>query len=196
MALLSVEKRKQYFEYLGLGKYCKKNVLKMQKKYMLRKKDWDGEYGPDTDALLRHLRNVKKYAPNFAPEEFRCGCGGKYCSGYPTRMKAKELKHIQAIRDHYKKPMIVTCGLRCPTYNASLRGSSPYSYHMRGLACDFYIKGVTDTLAHRKKAVRYIRKLKNHHYTYGDGIYAWYAKGSSGYINAPNMGDALHTDVE
>ena len=167
----------------------------MQKRYMLRKSDWDGVYGPNTDALLRHLRNVKKYAPSFKPEEFRCGCGGRYCSGYPTRMKVVELKHLQRIRDHYKRPMIVTCGLRCKRFNSTLRGSSPQSYHLRGYACDFYIKGVTDTLANRKKAIKWIRKQPYQHYTYGDGIYAWYSKGSSGYISAPNMGNAMHTDT-
>lgn len=195
MALLSVEKRKEYFKYLGLGAYSKKNILKMQKKYMLRKSDWDGCYGPDTDALLRHLRNVKKHAPSFRPEEFRCGCNGRYCSGYPTRMKVRELKHLQTIRDHYKRPMEITSGLRCKKYNDELRGSSTQSYHMHGFAADFYMEGVTDTLAHRKKAIRYIRKLKNHHYTYGDGVYTWGNSGAIKSIAAPNMGNALHTDV-
>lgn len=195
MALLSKEKRKAWMKYVGY-EYNKKGILKMQKDYFLNESDQDGIYGPDTDALLRHLRNVKKYAPNFKPEEFRCGCNGRYCTGYPTRMKVKELKHIQAIRNHYKKPMIVTCGLRCRKFNSMLKGSSPQSYHLHGYACDFYIEGVTDTLAHRKKAIKWIRKQPSHHYTYGDGIYAWGAKGSTGYIDAPNMGNALHSDTE
>ena len=191
MALLTVAKRKEYFLYLGLGKYNKANILKMQKKYMLRKSDWDGSYGPNTDALLRHLRNVKKYAPSFKPTEFRCGCKGKYCSGYPTRMKAKELKHIQTIRNHYDKPMIITSALRCKKYNDLLRGSSSDSRHMKGYAVDFYIAGVTDTLANRKRTIKYIKKLKNHHYTYGNGI------NSNGYaVYAPNMGNAMHTDTK
>lgn len=191
MALLTVAKRKEYFLYLGLGKYNKANILKMQKKYMLRKSDWDGLYGPNTDALLRHLRNVKKYAPSFKPTEFRCGCKGKYCSGYPTRMKVKELKHIQTIRNHYDKPMIITSALRCKKYNDLLRGSSTDSRHMKGYAVDFYMAGVTDTLAHRKKTIKYIKKLKNHHYTYGNGI------NSNGYaVYAPNMGNAMHTDTK
>ena len=191
MALLSVKKRKEYFEYLGLGKYCKKNVLKMQKKYMLRESDWDGEYGPDSDALLRHLRNVKRYAPSFEPTEFRCGCGGKYCSGYPTRMKVKELKHLQRIRDHYKKPMIVTSGLRCVRFNAHLSGSSSVSRHMHGYACDFYMQGVTDSLTSRKRLIKWLKKQPNHHWSYGNG---WCSRGYV--VNAPNMGNAVHTDVE
>ncbi len=191
MALLSLEKRKEYFEYCGLGKYSKTNILKAQKKYMLRKKDWDGIYGKDTDALLRHLRNVKKYCKNFAPEEFRCGCNGRYCCGYPTRMKAKELSHIQQIRTHFGKPMVITSGLRCEEYNAKLSGSSSKSRHKSGYAVDFYMAGVTDSLSGRKKVIKYARKLKNHNYSYGNGY------NSNGVaVSAPNMGNAVHTDTK
>lgn len=191
MALLSVATRKKWFEYCGLGKYNKANILKMQKKYMLRKSDWDGQYGPDTDALLRHLHHVKLYTKNFSPEEFRCGCGGRYCSGYPTWMRANELKHIQTIRSHYGKPMNITSALRCEKYNSRINGASANSRHLKGKAVDFYMSGVSDTLAHRKKAIKYIKKLKNHHYTYGNGY------NSNGYaISAPGMADCLHTDVK
>ena len=190
MALLTLEKRKKYFKKLGLGEYNKKNILRMQKKYMLRDKDYDGIYGKDTDTLLRHLYNCWRVAPSFDPKEFRCQCHGRFCCGFPTRMKVKELKHLQAIRDHYKKPMIITSGLRCRGFNAELSGSSTNSRHLTGYACDFYMQGVTDTLANRKKAVRWIKRLKNHHYTYGNGI------NSYGYeVYAPNMGNALHTDT-
>ena len=194
MALLSLEKRKEYFEYCGLGKYCKSNILKMQKKYLLRKSDWDGIYGKDSDALLRHLRNCKKYASkNFTPQEFRCGCGGRYCCGYPTRMKAKELKHIQTIRTHFGKPMIITSGLRCDRYNAEV-GGIPDSLHKSGYAVDFVFKGLTDSLSGRKKVIKYAMKLKNHHYSYCNGY-----KTSGNKIvsaSAPSMGNAVHTDTK
>lgn len=191
MALLSVETRKDYFKRLGLGNYNRKNILKMQKRYMLRKSDWDGCYGEDTDALLRHLWNVKRNCKDFRPEEFRCGCGGKYCSGYPTRMKAKELRHLQTIRTHFGKPVVVTSGLRCREFNNRLSGSSSQSFHMKGYAADIYIAGVTDTLSGRKKVVKFAKKQKNHHYSYCNGY------NSNGYeVNAPNMGAAVHTDTK
>ena len=189
MALLTTEKRKKYFTYLGLGDYNKDNIKKLQKKY-LRKQDVDGVYGTNTDNLLRHLYNVKKYAPNFTPQEFKCECGGKYCTGYPTYMKKVELQNLQKIRSHYKKPMVITCGMRCRPYNNSLPGSIPKSKHLDGYATDFYMAGVTDTLANRKKAIKWIKKLPNHGYTYGDGY------NSYGYrISASYMGNALHTDT-
>jgi len=189
MALLTTEQRKARFKYLGFGDYNKENITRFQKKY-LRKKDVDGVYGTDTDRALRHVYNVKKYTKNFSPEEFKCECGGKYCTGYPSYMKRVELENLQSIRDHYGKPMTVTCGLRCKTYNNKLRGSINNSKHLTGYATDFYMPGVTDTLANRKKAVAWIKKLPNHNYTYGNGINSNGVKVSAGY-----MGNALHTDT-
>ena len=156
MALLSEKTRKARFDSLGLGEYNKTNIKKLQKKH-LRPQDVDGVYGKDTDRLLRHLYNVKLCAPDFKPTEFKCECGGRYCTGYPTYMKRVELRHIQSIRDHYKKPMTVTCGLRCKTYNSRLSGSVSNSLHLVGRAVDFYMEGVTDTLANRKKAMAVLK---------------------------------------
>ena len=189
--LLTVKKRRQYFEYLGYGEYGPASIRKLQGDYFTRKRDVDGEYGPDTDKLLRHVYNVKKYAPNFEPAEFKCGCGGKYCNGYPSYMKQKQLKHIQAIRTHFGRAMTVTCGLRCEGYNRRLAGASSKSNHLKGRATDFYMRGVTDTLERRKKAINYIKTLPNHNYTYGNGC-----SSLGPAVNAPNMGNALHTDTK
>jgi hypothetical protein len=169
--------------------YNKDGILKMQKRYFKRAKDCDGIYGADTDKLLRHLHHVKVYTKNFKPEEFRCPCG--HCTGYPTWMRVNALKHIQTIRDHYGKPMTITSGLRCEYENSRLSGSSRESAHMDGKAVDFYMSGVTDTLDHRKKAINYIKKLKHHGYTYGNGI-----SSTGAYVVAPNMGNALHTQTK
>lgn len=190
MALLSEAKRKRYFEDLGLGAYCKTNIKRFQKTAFSNAKEWDGVYGTKTDNALRHWWNVRKYTKNFAPEEFKCGCGGRYCTGYPTYMKEQELKNIQSIRDHWGKPITVTCGLRCKGYNARLRGSVVNSGHLDGRAIDFYQQGVTDTLAHRKTSIKWIKKLKNHRYTYGNGI-----DSNGNHPSASYMGNALHTEV-
>lgn len=189
MALLTIEKRKLYFSKLGFGEYNEDNIKKLQKKY-LRKKDVDGLYGPNTDKLLRHIYNVKTYTKNFEPEEFKCECGGRYCTGYPSYMKKVELQNLQSIRTHFNKPMTVTCGMRCHPYNNSLAGSIPNSKHLSGYATDFYMPGVTDTLANRKKAISWIKKLPNHNYTYGNGINSYGVR-----ISASYMGNALHTDT-
>lgn len=89
MALLTIEQRKARFEYLGLGEYNEANIKKFQRKY-LRKQDVDGKWGIDSDNALRHVYNVKRYTKSFTPEEFKCDCGGRYCTGYPTYMKKAE----------------------------------------------------------------------------------------------------------
>lgn len=193
MALLTVAKRKEYFKKLGLGEYNEINIKRLQRKY-LRKKDVDGIYGNDTDNLLRHVYNVKTYCRDFEPEEFKCECGGRYCTGYPTYMKKVELQNLQAIRDHWKRPMRVTCGMRCRPYNNSLVGSIPNSLHLSGYACDFNMDGVTESLAQRKAAIKWIKKLPNHHYTYGHGYNSYGASISAPYMGTGN-GAALHTDT-
>ena len=191
MALLSLKARKARFKYLGLGEYNKQNILKFQKKaFPGNKKMQDGLYGENTDNALRTFYNVKKFAPNFTPQEFKCDCGGRHCSGYPSFMKQVELKNLQAIRDHYKRPMVVTCGLRCRGYNAECRGSIINSAHLSGYATDFYMQGVTDTYANRRSSINWMKKLPYTHYVYGNGI------NSNGYaVSAPYMGNAMHYET-
>ena len=187
MSLLTKATRKKWFKLLGY-EYNKDGILKMQRDYFKRKQDRDGVYGSNTDKLLRHLHHVKVYSKNFSPEEFRCPCGR--CTGYPTWMRVNELKHIQTIRSHYDKPMTITSGLRCEYENSGLSGSSKESAHMNGKAVDFYMPGVTDTLEHRRAAINYIKRLKNHSYSYGNGI-----SSTGAHVSAPNMGNAVHTET-
>lgn len=186
--MLTLSKRKEYFKYLGLGEYNKTNILKFEKKYF-PKKYCDGQWGEQDDMLILHCVNVKKYTKNFKPEEFKCGCGGKYCTGYPTYMKDYELKNLQTIRTKFGRPMTITSGLRCKKYNSTLRGSSTTSKHLSGQAADFYIPGVTDTLARRKTLIAYLKTIPGHNWSYGNG---WCSKGYA--VNAPNMGNAVHFD--
>lgn len=189
MALLTLDQRKAIFKELGL-EYNEATIKALQSKYMLRKKDADGIYGTNTDNMLRTVWNTLRVTKNFDPKEFRCDCGGRHCCGFPSYMKANELKHIQAIRDHWGRPITVTQGLRCKGRNKELKGSAVNSGHMYGRAIDFYQKGVTDTLANRKASIKWIKKQFAHKYSYGNGI------DSSGYkYNAPYMGNCLHTET-
>ena len=183
MALLSKAERDRRLEYLG----CK-SVLEFQKMaFPDRKTEHDSKYGVNTDRALRHFYNVKKCAPSFKPTEFKCDCGR--CNGYPSYMKQVELANLQSIRNHYGRPMIVTSGLRCRYANGSSTGSIQNSLHLVGRACDFYMEGVTDTLANRKRSIKWMMKLPKAHYCYGNGI------NSNGYaVSAPYMGNALHFD--
>lgn len=50
-------------------------------------------------------------------------------------------KILQPIRDHFQKPVIVTCGYRCPQLNRMV-GGAPNSQHTTGNAVDFHVDGV------------------------------------------------------
>ena len=110
-------------------------------------------------------------------------------------MRVNELKHIQTIRSHYGKPMEITRGLRCEYENNRLSGSSEKSGHLSGKAVDFVTRGVTDTLEARRITINYLKRLKNHKFSYGDGI-AVEGRGTPYYKSAPYMGNALHTEVK
>lgn len=187
MSLLTKAKRKEWMKTLGY-EYSKDGILKMQRDYFKRKQDQDGIYGRNTDNLLRHLHHVKVYTKNFKPEEFRCPCG--HCTGYPTWMRVNELKHIQSIRDHYDRPMTITSGLRCEFGNEKVGGSST-SGHLKGKACDFYAKGVTDSVPNRNKALVWIKRQPHHKFTYG----AHMVDSDGAYRTAESMGNAMHTEV-
>ena len=188
--MLSLAERKALFKEIGLG-YNKATIKAFQMKYMLRKSDYDGIYGPNTENTLLTVVYTLRYTKNFQPEEFRCECGGKYCCGYPSFMKPHMLAHIQAIRDHYGKPMKVTSGLRCEYGNKKAGGVSG-SGHLKGYATDFYMKGVTDSVPNRNKALAWIKKQPHHKFTYG----AYMVDSDGCYRSARSMGEAMHTETK
>ena len=116
---------------------------------------------------------------HFKKSEFKCGCGGKYCNGYPAgTTSAKLLNILEKIRAYYGKPVTITSGQRCKTWNSRVGGVSN-STHKKGKAADFYIPGICDTASGRQQVV-------NLAYRYG----AKYA-----YCNTPGMGNAVHINV-
>ena len=189
MALLSIKKRKEYFKKIGLGEYNQQNILKLQKMYFKRKVDQDSIYGFDTDTLLRHVVNCAEVR-NFSPEEFKCACGGKYCTGYPDRMRLKSLQFIQRIRDYTGKPVVVTSGLRCKQQN-KIDGGVQNSKHLTGHAVDYYINGITNNLSGRKKLIEIIKYWDGHDYSY-----CWGYDSNGNLIHNPNMGNAIHTQTK
>ena len=190
MALLTKAQRKTRFKFLKLGEYNAENIRKFQKRaFPGRPREWDGVYGSKTDKALRHFYNVQKVTKNFEPSEFKCRCGR--CTGYPTFMRQVELKHAQRIRDHYGKPMEITSGIRCEYENAKVGGAAS-SGHLKGYAVDFYMAGVTDTVANRKRALAWIKRQPHHKYTYGANMVD-----SDGYYRTrETMGHAMHTETK
>lgn len=108
--------------------------------------------------------------PHFTAREFRCNCG----CGYPAKLDAKLLYRLELLRKHFGKPVVITSGLRCKSYNDSLVGSSKVSAHLSGDAADVYIKGVGP-----KDIVKFWKRNK-----FG---YAYYG--------TKNMGNCAHVQV-
>lgn len=49
---------------------------------------------------------------------------------------------LQRVREHFKKPVIITSAYRTPAHNKKVGGTSK-SYHLRGEAADFVVSGVS-----------------------------------------------------
>lgn len=195
--MLTIKKRQTYLKNLGYytgkidgkeGPLLKEAYKKLQEDYFVRKKDIDGIYGNNTDILLQNAYNVKKYAKNFKLEEFKCGCGGKHCTGYPGVLSIQLLKNVQRVRTKFG-PTTITSGMRCKPYNNSLPGSSKTSRHMPNAAgvckaLDIFNQK-TRTEAGRIVVMNFWKLCPGWNYTYCN---------IGG--NYPNMGNAVHVDVK
>lgn len=138
----------------------------------------DGIAGTATfKALNNNIGNGS--STHFKKAEFACECGGRYCNGYPGGTTSDKLLSIlEAIRSYYGRPITITSGQRCATFNRQVGGISN-SAHRFGRAADIYIPGVTNTVAGRNAVV-------NLAYRYG----AAYS-----YANTAQMGNAVHINV-
>lgn len=98
----------------------------------------------------------------FDEEEFKCKCGGRYCKGYPARMREEVVRICDAARRHFGRRGHVISGLRCQIHNAN-EGGVANSQHMYGEAVDLRIEGVTaDRLLafiQKQPGVRYAYKI-------------------------------------
>lgn len=179
MALLSKDKRKEYFRVLGYT-YNTEGIYKIQKDYFTRPQDIDGKYGTDTDRLVVNLYRIRKYAPHFSITEFKCHCGGKYCTGYPAYLSVQLLKNLESIRAEFESPITVTSGIRCKKWNSLQSGSASQSKHIDGKAAD--ISGsLTNTSGKRAKVKKRWYELPKANYCYYGTV---------------NMGNSVHVDVK
>ena len=99
---------------------------------------------------------------NFSRSEFACKCKGRYGCTQPGPPDAL-VDVMQDVRDHFGAAVAVHSGHRCPKYNQSV-GGALRSEHLKGNACDFTVKGVTNN-----KVQQYV--LKKYAGRYGIGRY-------------------------
>lgn len=96
----------------------------------------------------------------FDKKEFKCKCGGKYCTGYPAEPKELLVRLADRARKHFGAPATVVSGLRCKVHNANCGGVAN-SQHMYGEAVDLRIKGVSGD-----KLLAYMKQQPEVRYTY------------------------------
>lgn len=110
--------------------------------------------------------------PHFKPDEFKCRCGCNL-----NNIDYNLVKILEAIRNHYNKPLIITSGCRCLSHNAKVGGVRG-SKHTSGKASDFYVQNVSIN-----DLFNYCKDLKN------KGIINYT------YTNNTNMKGAVHIDI-
>ena len=153
----------------------------------------DGYYGKNTHAKFQEIFNKPKEnlymtdedwkkSKYFKKSEFKCPCGK--CNGYGNGIYKALIDDMNKTREHFGKPIMISSGYRCLSYNNSLRGSIPNSPHVKGQACDFYISGYTSNQNNRIGVRDYMKTLPNFKHTYCN------VNGSY-----PNMGNAIHYNV-
>lgn len=79
---------------------------------------------------------------NLKVPEFACR-GNGCCS--TVLIDDQLVTYIQKIRDHFKKPITITSGYRCPTHNSRVGGATG-SRHSKGQAADIVVSGVAPKL--------------------------------------------------
>ena len=73
---------------------------------------------------------------HFRRDEFACKCG----CGFNT-VDVELLATLEAVREHFGKPVIITSACRCPAHNERVGGASG-SQHKLGRAADIIVKDV------------------------------------------------------
>ena len=94
----------------------------------------------------------------FTREEFRCPC--PRCGGFPAEPDETLVRLADRVREHFGAPANVSSGVRCQAHNDELSGSAKNSYHLRGKAMDFAVRGVSGS-----KLLAYV-KTQQVHYAY------------------------------
>jgi uncharacterized protein YcbK (DUF882 family) len=78
---------------------------------------------------------------HFRQAEFTCNHCGKLHKSNPCPPK-QVLEWLEIARANFgASPVIIVSGYRCPVHNRNV-GGAKNSYHMKGNAVDFYIRGV------------------------------------------------------
>lgn len=131
------------------GEKSREATRRFQRDWKLRE---DGAFGEETEEKIRAVIAAGeppeppavpgwwKDIRYFRREEFRCPCG--CCGGFPVEPAEKLVRLAEQVRSIFGAPALVSSGVRCRTHNARVGGVAG-SYHLRGKAMDFRVRGET-----------------------------------------------------
>jgi uncharacterized protein YcbK (DUF882 family) len=123
------------------------------------------DYIKNNGVTLGHEVNEIQLTENFKLSEFNCKCNGRTAAdcGNAVKVHPELIRRLQKIRDEAGAPVNISSAFRCPNHNKRV-GGSENSYHMRGMAADFTIKG---------KSIAYTRQLAEKYFP--DGGVGYYS---------------------
>jgi uncharacterized protein YcbK (DUF882 family) len=78
---------------------------------------------------------MAKLTTHFNSSEFTCPCCGKFEINYNL------LYLLEAIREHFRKPVYINSGYRCEKYNQKINGAKD-SQHLYGNAADIVVSTI------------------------------------------------------
>lgn len=82
---------------------------------------------------MKRVTAAERLSSYFRTAEFKCRCRSATCDAPP--MDPAFIDKLQALREQWGKPLIITSGARCPAWNAKVGGAEK-SQHVLGKAAD------------------------------------------------------------
>lgn len=91
--------------------------------------------------MLRWKKAPKgRITDNFAFNEAACNCCGRIIDEETIKKTAAMMEIVRVKLGH--RPIFVSSWCRCPAHNTRVGGAKK-SYHLKGMAVDFTVKGMT-----------------------------------------------------
>ena len=180
---MTLKQKQALLAYLGFydgpldglwGEKSQRATIDFQRAYT-KQEDVDGIFGAATEKRILEViaTGEKPVVANnattntlgwwkdiryFTRAEFRCPCGK--CGGFPVEPDETLVRLADQVRNHFGAPVMVSSGVRCQVHNDELPGSAKNSYHVKGKAMDFCVRGVPGATL-----LAYVKQLPVH-YTY------------------------------
>ena len=82
----------------------------------------------------------EKVSHHFSRSEFACRCGCGFDDFHPALLYL-----LEAVREHFGKPVVINSACRCPAHNRAV-GGAENSRHLHGEAADITVSKISPAL--------------------------------------------------